>query len=152
MGEPRYCKKCTLAFLGDTCAGGHANFMYQKKIPEGVALPEVEAELEAKPKPAKKLAGAGVKLAAPAGLGALLGGGAAPPPAREEGIEAAAPAKKAPGKLAFPLDLAGVLGGAPTSAEADPPPGRVPGKLAAPAGLGALIGGGPLRPTQPSTP
>ena len=32
---PRWCKKCKEVFEGKVCKGGHANFMYTVKIPEG---------------------------------------------------------------------------------------------------------------------
>ncbi len=37
---PRYCKKCGVAFHGETCAAGHPIFLYSRTIPEGV---EIEA-------------------------------------------------------------------------------------------------------------
>jgi hypothetical protein len=37
---PRYCKKCSAAFITLKCPGGHANFLYSKKIPNGVAIPQ----------------------------------------------------------------------------------------------------------------
>lgn len=29
----RYCRKCKVVFVGDSCSADHANFMYSKKIP-----------------------------------------------------------------------------------------------------------------------
>ena len=47
----RYCKKCKLVFETDKCPGGHANFMYTKRIPDNVAAtPEPEPEPEPEPK------------------------------------------------------------------------------------------------------
>ena len=37
---PRYCKQCQAVFTEQVCAGGHPNFMYLKKLPAGVAVPE----------------------------------------------------------------------------------------------------------------
>ena len=37
---PRYCKKCQVAFNGQVCPGGHPIYVYSKKVPDGVALPE----------------------------------------------------------------------------------------------------------------
>jgi hypothetical protein len=56
MPEPRWCKKCKVVFCADACPASHANFMYTKKIPEGVdvppAAPAPVAEQEAAPGPA----------------------------------------------------------------------------------------------------
>ena len=162
----RYCKKCKLAFLGDNCAGGHANFMFSKTIPDGVEVPTVAncAEQEVTPvKSAAKLAapaGLGAligaqapkpgKLTAPAGLGAMLSGGAAGAGAvggGGGGGVGVGPGLKAPaglgamlgsGGLKAPVGLGAMLGGATGK-----------GKLGAPAGLGAMIDGGPQPVPKP---
>jgi hypothetical protein len=38
-GPPRYCRKCSVAFLGSVCPGGHPNFYYSRQIPPGVSVP-----------------------------------------------------------------------------------------------------------------
>ena len=45
----RWCKKCKAAFGGPVCAGGHANFMYTSKIPEGTVLAAVAPAPVARP-------------------------------------------------------------------------------------------------------
>ena len=46
-----YCKRCAKVFSGEKCPGGHANFMYTKRIPDNVAAtPEPEPEPEPEPK------------------------------------------------------------------------------------------------------
>jgi hypothetical protein len=44
----RYCKKCKVAFATVKCPGSHANFLYTKIIPGGVALP-ASADTDAGP-------------------------------------------------------------------------------------------------------